>query len=43
MAKRRASNLTSDQKKLRIDSIYLAAKGMRHTVGKLSTRDITLL
>jgi hypothetical protein len=47
MAKRRAgsqtANLTPDHKKSRIDPIYLAAGGMPHIVGKLSTRAITLL
>jgi hypothetical protein len=47
MAKRRArsqiASLTPDQKKLGIDPIYLVAEGVRHTVGKLSTRVTTLL
>jgi len=47
MAKRRAdnqtANLTPDQKKSGIDPIYLAAEGVRHTIGKLSTRATTLL
>jgi hypothetical protein len=47
MAKRKVEsqivNLTPDQKKLRIDPIYLAVDNMRHTVGKLSTRATTLL
>jgi hypothetical protein len=47
MAKRRVesqtANLTSDQKKSRIDPIYLAADNVRHTVGKISTRATTLL
>ncbi len=47
MAKRRAksqtANLTIDQKKSRIDPIYLAANDVRHTFGKLLTRDTTLL
>jgi len=47
MAKRRAGsqigNLTLDQKKSRIDLIYLFSNGVRHTVGKLSTRAKTLL
>jgi hypothetical protein len=47
MAKRRVgsqiANLIPDQKKLGIDSIYLAVGGVRHTVEKLLTRDITLL
>jgi len=47
MAKRRAgsqiASLTPDQKKLRIDPIYLAAGGERHTIEKLSTRVTTLL
>jgi hypothetical protein len=47
MAKRRArnqtANLTPDQKKSRIDPIYLAANDVQHTVEKLPTRAITLL
>jgi hypothetical protein len=47
MAKRRAgsqtASLTLDHKKLRIDPIYLAAKGVQHTLGKLSMRATTLL
>jgi len=47
MAKRRArnqiGNLTPDHKKSGIDPIYLAAGGVPHTVGKLSTRATTLL
>jgi len=47
MAKRRVgsqtTSLTSDQKKLGIDSIYLAANNVRHTIRKLSTRATTLL
>jgi len=47
MAKRRAGNqivnLTFDQKKSGIDSIYLVTKGVRHTIGKLSTRATTLI
>jgi len=47
MAKRRAGSqtvsLTPDQKKSGIDPIYLAANNVPHTVGKLSTRDTTLL
>jgi len=47
MAKRRAksqtTSLTLDQKKSRIDPIYLALDNVQHTVGKLSTRFITLL
>ncbi len=47
MAKRRAgsqiANLTPNQKKSRIDPIYLAAWHVRHIVGKLSTRTTTLL
>jgi len=42
MAKRRAgsqtTNLILDHKKSGIDPIYLSANGVRHTVGKLSTR-----
>ncbi len=47
MAKRRAENqivsLTPDQKKLGINPIYLASKGVPHTLGKLLTRATTLL
>jgi hypothetical protein len=47
MAKRRVgsqiANLTPDQKKSRIDPIYLAAENVSHTVGKLLTRVTTLL
>jgi len=47
MAKRRVGsqivNLTPDQKKLEIDPIYLAAEGVQHIVGKLSTETTTLL
>jgi len=47
MAKRRAesqiANLTFDQKKSGIDSIYLFADNVRHTVEKLLTRTTTLL
>jgi len=47
MAKRRAMSQTGslipDQKKSRIDPIYLFADNMRHTVRKLSTRATTLL
>jgi hypothetical protein len=47
MAKKRAEsqidNLTPDQKKSRIDPIYLSADGVRHIVGKLSMRATTLL
>jgi hypothetical protein len=47
MAKRRAEsqigNLTPDQKKSGIDPIYLATEGVRHTVGKFSTRITTFL
>jgi len=46
MAKRRAesqtTNLTPDQKKSGINLIYLATKGVKHTIGKLSTRAKTL-
>jgi hypothetical protein len=42
MAKRRAksqlASLTPDQKKSRIDPIYLATDNMSHIVGKLSMR-----
>jgi hypothetical protein len=47
MAKRRVrsqiTNLTPDQKKSRIDPIYLSTDNVRHTVGKLSTKATTLL
>jgi hypothetical protein len=47
MAKRRAknqiANLTPNQKKSRIDPIYLATEGVRHTVGKLLMRATTFL
>jgi hypothetical protein len=47
MAKRRAwsqiVNLTPNQKKSRIDPIYLAADNVQHIVGKLLTRATTLL
>jgi hypothetical protein len=47
MAKRRAENqiasLTSNQKKSRIDPIYLAAEGVRHTVRNLLMRATTFL
>jgi hypothetical protein len=47
MAKRRDGSqivsLTPDQKKSEIDPIYLVADNVQHTVGKLSTRAITLL
>jgi len=47
MAKRRAgsqtANLTPDHKKSGIDPIYLAAGGVPHIVGKVSTRTTTLL
>jgi hypothetical protein len=47
MAKRKAMSQTGslipDQKKSRIDPIYLFADNMRHTVRKLSTRATTLL
>jgi hypothetical protein len=39
----RTTSLTPDQKKLGIDSIYLATDNVPHTVGKLSTRATTLL
>jgi len=45
MAKRRVgsqiANLTPNHKKSRIDPIYLAAGGVRHTIEKLSTRNTT--
>jgi hypothetical protein len=37
------ASLTPDQKKSRIDPIYLASGDVRHTVEKLSTRATTLL
>jgi len=47
MAKRKVGsqigNLTPDHKKSRINPIYLSAKCVRHTIGKLSTRATTLL
>jgi hypothetical protein len=47
MAKRRAgsqtANLTPDNKKSRIDPIYLTARGLPHIVEKLLMRAITLL
>jgi hypothetical protein len=47
MAKRKVesqiANLTPDQKKSKIDPIYLAANNVRHTVGNLLTRATTLL
>jgi hypothetical protein len=47
MAKRRArsqiASLTLNQKKSGTDPIYLSQDGVRHTVGKLSTRATTLL
>jgi len=47
IAKRRAwsqiVNLTPNHKKSKIDLIYLAAWGMRHTIGKLSMKATTLL
>jgi hypothetical protein len=47
MTKRRVgsqtTSLTPDQKKSRIDPIYLAVDDMQHTIGKLSTRATTLL
>jgi hypothetical protein len=47
MAKRRAgsqsASLTLDQKKSRIDPIYLAIDNVPHTVGKLLTKATTLL
>jgi hypothetical protein len=51
MAKRRVGsqttnltgNLILDQKKLGIDPIYLAARGVPHIVGKLLMRATTLL
>jgi UDP-N-acetylglucosamine pyrophosphorylase len=47
MAKRKAGgqigNLIPNHKKLRITSISLHTCGVRHTVGKFSTRDTALL
>jgi len=47
MAERRAGsqidNLTSDQKKSRINPIHLSADDVQHTIGKLLTRATTLL
>jgi hypothetical protein len=47
MAKRKAgsqiASLTPDQKKSRIDPIYLATNDVQHTLGKLSTRATNLL
>jgi len=47
MAKRKVksqtSSLTLDEKKSRIDPIYLAAGGMQHTIEKLLMRATTLL
>jgi hypothetical protein len=47
MAKRKAGSqtisLTPDQKKSRIDPIYLVAENVRHTVEMLSMKAITLL
>jgi len=47
MAKRRArsqtASLTPDQKKSKIDPIYLATEGVPHTIGKLLTTVRTLL
>jgi hypothetical protein len=37
------SSLTPNNKKSKIDPIYLFAEGVRHIFGKLSTRIITLL
>jgi hypothetical protein len=36
-------SLIPDQKKSGIDPIFLVIEGVRHTVGKLSTRATTLL
>jgi hypothetical protein len=47
MVKRRAGSqtvsLTSNQKKSRIDLIYLSKDGVQHTIGKLLTNATTLL
>jgi hypothetical protein len=42
-AKSQIASLTSDQKKVGIDPIYLATNNVRHTVGKLLMRATTLL
>jgi hypothetical protein len=42
-ARSRTTSLTPDQKRSRIDPIYLAADDVPHTVRKLSTRATTLL
>jgi hypothetical protein len=39
----KTANLTPDHKKSGIHPIYLATKGVSHTIGKLSTRATTLL
>jgi hypothetical protein len=47
MAKRKVGsqigNLTSDEKKSRIDLISFSAGGVQHAIGKLSMRATTLL
>jgi hypothetical protein len=47
MTKRKDGNqiasLIPDQKKSRIDPKYLVADNVPHTIGKLSTKDTTLL
>jgi hypothetical protein len=40
---KKGASLTPDQKKSRIDPIYLAIEGVQHNVGKLLTRATTLL
>jgi hypothetical protein len=40
--RRQTANLILDHKKSRIDSIYLVAGGMQHTIGKISTKATTL-
>jgi len=42
-ARSQTVNLTPDQKKSKIDPIYLVSDNVPHTVGKLSTRATTLL
>jgi hypothetical protein len=42
-ARNQIVNLTSNQKKSRIDPIYFTANNVQHIVGKLSTRATTLL
>jgi hypothetical protein len=42
-AENQIDNLTLDHKKSRIDPTSMPANGVRYTVGKLSTKAITLL